>query len=206
MSQSPAEYWEDRYSNGSTWSGKVNAALEREVSGITPGSALDLGSGEGGDALWLARNGWSVTAVDISPSALAIGAAAAQPSDDVTWVAADLATWHPDRTFDLVTACFLHSSVALPREQILREAARAVAQGGILLIVGHVGVPHWAHDEGDDHDIPPLPTPDEVLASLMLDDNDWTVLMSAVIVRAAVGHEGEATTIADSVLKLRRIR
>jgi 2-polyprenyl-3-methyl-5-hydroxy-6-metoxy-1,4-benzoquinol methylase len=138
-----AEYWEDRYRGGKTWSGKVNAALERELAGVTPGTALDLGSGEGGDALWLARNGWSVTAVDIAPSALAIAAAEARPDDDVTWIAADLSTWQPDRTFDLVTSCFLHSTVELPRDAILRRTAAAVAPGGQLLIVGHYGAPHW---------------------------------------------------------------
>lgn len=80
MTMSVAEYWGNRYRengrsrSGRSWSGRVNASLEREVAGIRPGTALDLGSGEGGDALWLAHNGWTVTAVDISPTALAIGA------------------------------------------------------------------------------------------------------------------------------------
>lgn len=61
-----AEYWENRYrENGKSWSGNANAALVREIDGVVPGTALDLGSGEGGDALWLAHQGWSVTAVDI---------------------------------------------------------------------------------------------------------------------------------------------
>ena len=117
-----AEYWQNRYlGSGRSWSGNVNAALEREVAGLSPGTALDLGSGEGGDALWLARNGWRVTAVDIAPAALAIGAAAQQPGDTITWVAADLSEWHPPIEYDLVTACFLHSTVDLPRERILRR-------------------------------------------------------------------------------------
>ena len=117
-----AEYWQNRYlENGRSWSGNVNAALAREVAALSPGTALDLGSGEGGDALWLARNGWRVTAVDIAPAALAIGAAAQQPGDTITWVAADLSEWHPPIEYDLVTACFLHSTVDLPRERILRR-------------------------------------------------------------------------------------
>ena len=135
-----AEYWENRYrQNGRSWSGNANAALVREIAGVAPGTALDLGCGEGGDALWLAQNGWAVTAVDIAPTALAIGAAAQSPEDDITWVAADLAEWHPPIAYDLVSACFLHSTVALPREAILRRAAEAVAPGGVLLIVGHSG-------------------------------------------------------------------
>lgn len=202
-----AEYWENRYrENGRSWSGNVNAALEREVSGVEPGTALDLGSGEGGDALWLAHNGWSVTAVDIAPSALAIGAGAQQPGDDIEWVAADLADWQPPAQYDLVTSCFLHSFVELPREEILRRAATAVAPGGLLLIVGHAGVPHWIvpeeHSHQHDHDS--LPTPTDMLASLELDPADWTVLTEALVERPAIAPDGTTGTISDSVLKLRR--
>ena len=207
-----AEYWEDRYRGADkTWSGNVNAALEREIAGVAPGTALDLGSGEGGDSLWLARNGWSVTAVDIAPSALAIGAAAQQPGDDITWVAADLGSWHPPTSYDLVTACFLHSSVDLPRDEILRRAAEAVAAGGLLLVVGHSGAPHWVDDTTDDHHHPAeeLPTPDEVLAALFHDNPrlslaDWTVLTKAEIERPTVATDGSVGSMVDSVLKLRR--
>ena len=207
-----AEYWQNRYlENVRSWSGKVNTALEREVGGVTPGTALDLGSGEGGDALWLARNGWRVTAVDIAPAALAIGAAAQQPGDAITWVAADLSEWHPPIEYDLVTACFLHSTVDLPRERILRRAAEAVAPGGMLLVVGHSGVPHWVDSPADcHHGAGHLPTPEEVLASLF-DDNprlslaDWAVVTNELVERQATAPGGTTTPIVDSVLALRRV-
>ncbi len=202
--QSAAEYWENRYrENGRSWSGNVNVALERELAGVSPGTALDLGSGEGGDALWLARHGWVVTAVDISPTALAIGQAAQQPGDRIEWIAADLAEWQPPTRYDLVSACFLHSFVELPREQILRRAAAAVAPGGLLVIVGHSGAPHW-HDPSAAHrEAVDLPTPDEVLAALALDD-DWIVLTKALIERPNTAPDGSASTIDDGVLTLRR--
>ena len=140
----PAEFWEARYlshrgENGAVWSGKVNAAVEREVSGLTPGTALELGSGEGGDALWLAAQGWSVTALDISANALAVGAAKAAElglADRVEWMQTDLATWRPSAEYDLVTAAFLHSPVELPREEILRRAVSAafivISMGGVV--------------------------------------------------------------------------
>ncbi len=209
-----AEYWENRYrENGRSWSGRVNAALERELAEVKPGTALDLGSGEGGDALWLAHKGWAVTAVDISPTALSIGAAGQRPNDDITWVAADLATWQPPTTYDLVSSCFLHSTVDLPREAIHRRAADAVAPGGLLVIIGHAGVPHWATAEmaaaAHAHKAPELPTPDEVLAALFREDpplsrDDWTVLTSALVERTATAPDGSTHTIDDSVLVLRR--
>jgi SAM-dependent methyltransferase len=198
-----AEYWENRYrENGRTWSGRVNAAVAREITGITPGTALELGCGEGGDALWLAAHGWSVTAVDIAPSALAVGAAAQRPDDDITWVAADLADWQPPASYDLVTSSFLHSTVDLPREAILRRAATAVSPGGQLLVVGHAGAPHWATEHA--HDAHDLPTPDEMLASLQLAEGDWEVVTAALAERPVVAPDGSASSIVDSVLRLRR--
>lgn len=204
----PAEYWETRYrENGRSWSGNVNAALEREIDGVEPGTALDLGCGEGGDALWLARMGWSVTAVDISPSALAIGAAAQRAGDDITWIAADLATWQPPRSYDLVTSCFLHSEVELPREDILRRAAAAVAPGGLFLVVGHFGAPHGTHAPSETH--VRLPSPDEVFASLFSDESplavgEWSIVTKALIERTARLPDGTARPMLDSVLTLRR--
>ena len=203
-----AEYWEKRYrENGRSWSGRANAALVREISGVEPGTALDLGSGEGGDALWLAHNGWSVTAVDIAPSALAVGAADAAEGDDVTWVAADLAEWQPPGSYDLVTSHFLHSWVDLPREEILRRGARAVAPGGILLIVGHAGAPSWASPDG--HHAADLPTAEQMYDALFLPGGglasaDWTVLTRALVSRPVTAPDGTEGTIDDSVLKLRR--
>lgn len=211
MTSEAFDYWENRYrENGRSWSGNVNASLEREVASVAPGTALDLGCGEGGDALWLARRGWVVTAVDIAPSALAFGAAEQQPGDDITWVAADLATWSAPTTYDLVSACFLHSTVELPREQILRRAATAVAPGGLLVIVGHSGMPHWvdADDAAHAH-AAALPTPDEVRASLFGDGtplhaDEWETVTSALVERIATAPDGSTGPIVDAVLTLRR--
>lgn len=205
--QDPAAFWENRYSAaGQSWSGRPNAALEREAADLIPGTALDLGCGEGGDALWLARSGWRVTAVDISPSALALGAATAVSSgvaDHIRWLQADLATWQPQETFDLVTAHFLHSPVELPREVILRRAASAVAPGGLLLVVGHAGVPPWS-EHAHEHDAAALPTPEQVLASLDLPTHEWAVVTCAEVDRHATAPDGTHVTLADSVLSVRR--
>ncbi|TFD45127.1 class I SAM-dependent methyltransferase [Cryobacterium frigoriphilum] len=219
--EDPATFWENRYSGPvPSWSGRANAALEREAAGLTPGTALDLGCGEGGDAIWLARGGWRVTGVDISASALALGEATAVSGgvgESIRWLQADLAVWQPDANYDLVTAHFLHSPVELPREVILRRAANAVAPGGLLLVVGHAGVPPWAeqahghghedaqnqgHDQG--HDGSAMPTPEEVLASLNLTMSEWTVVTCALVERSATMPDGSQIALPDSVLSLRR--
>lgn len=203
--QSPASFWESRYRESDrTWSGRANVALEREAGGLAPGRALDLGSGEGGDALWLASRGWSVTAVDISPTALARGRSAAESAglgDRISWVEADLAAWAPEGEYDLVSAHFLHSPVELPRDEILRRAASAVAVSGVLLIVGHGAFPPWSTHR---HEGPPLPGPDEVLKSLALPKSEWTVLTSALVDRDARSPSGDTVVMTDAILMLRR--
>jgi SAM-dependent methyltransferase len=206
-----AVFWENRYlERGQSWSGLPNAALEREAAALEPGSALDVGCGEGGGADWLASAGWRVTAVDISATALAFGAArAAEAGLDIRWVEADLASWRPDGAFDLASSHFLHSPVELPRDVILRRAAAAVAPGGTLLIVGHATPPQGAgHGHGGGHGDGSgevsLPMPDEVLASLDLEEGEWSVVTSALMKRLGIGPDGTTMTLADSVLRLRR--
>ncbi|MFI9009115.1 SAM-dependent methyltransferase [Actinosynnema sp. NPDC053489] len=201
------EYWENFYrERGQVWTGKPNELLVREVAHLDPGTALDLGCGEGGDALWLAEQGWSVTAVDVSETALARGAARAVEAGlagRIDWQRHDLARSFPTGEFDLVSAQFLHSQVAVEgeREGILARAAGAVAPGGVLLVVGHGGWASWQHDH------PPFdyrfPTNADVLASLPLGP-EWVVEVDEAVTRDAAGREGEHGTRTDVVLRLRR--
>jgi SAM-dependent methyltransferase len=204
-SASAEEFWDDRYSESEQiWSGSPNTALVREITGLTPGRALDLGCGEGADAIWLARRGWRVTAVDISRVALdraARHAAEAEVADRIDWQRADLAAAFPTGIFDLVSAQFLHSLIELPREKILRNAAASVAPGGILLVVGHAGWPSWEHSP--DHDVV-FPTPEEVLESLELADGQWEVLLIDEHERTQTGPDGQPGVRTDNTLKIRR--
>ncbi|MEU4835232.1 methyltransferase domain-containing protein [Streptosporangium sp. NPDC023615] len=206
------EFWDGRYGESERiWSGDPNAALVREVSGMEPGTVLDLGCGEGGDAIWLARQGWRVTAVDISRIALeraarhaasVAGDVAGDVAGRIDWQRHDLATSFPEGTFDLVSAQFLHSPGDMPRERILRAAASAVAPGGVLLIVGHAGPPSW-ETEPDRYGA--LPTPREVLESLDLPDGEWEVLVSEEHPRTQTGPDGLPGTRTDNTLKIRRL-
>ncbi|MGG7508272.1 class I SAM-dependent methyltransferase [Plantibacter sp. YIM 135249] len=136
-------YWEDRYAApGLTWSGNPNPVLVEEASALPPGRALDIGSGEGGDAIWLAEAGWRVTGVDISSNALdkaraRAEAVASSSADRIAWEQYDLTEWAPvPRSFELVSSQFMH--LADPaRTSLFRALAAAVAPGGTLLIVGH---------------------------------------------------------------------
>ncbi|MFN3339971.1 MAG: FAD-dependent oxidoreductase [Dietzia sp.] len=226
---SPAEYWEGQYADeGPRWSGAVNSTTAAVVAPLAVGSVLELGCGEGGDAVWLAEQGWRVTAVDLSPTAVSRGADAAATrgvAERIEWVAHDLSTWTTGERFDLVTASFFHSTVELPRTAILRRAAERVRSGGHLLLVSHVfetesDIPPWASrpgsgDEGDGeaegvnsahsaahHE---LPTPAEEVADLALDPEVWEVVLQEVRTRQAVGPDGSQTaTLKDGVVLYRR--
>ena len=105
MAMSDAQQaWEEHYGDRErVWSGRVNVRLAELVEPMTPGRALDLGCGEGADALWLAEHGWRVTAVDISQTALdraAADAAARNLSDSIDFQRHDLMETLPDGVFD----------------------------------------------------------------------------------------------------------
>ncbi|MCX4693434.1 cyclopropane-fatty-acyl-phospholipid synthase family protein [Streptomyces sp. NBC_01408] len=201
------EFWDDRYRESDRiWSGNANAVLVREVRDLAPGRALDLGCGEGADAVWLARQGWQVTGTDISGVALgraAEHAAEAGVADRVEWQRHDFAESFPEGEFDLVSACFLHSYGDFPRERILHTAARAVAPGGVLLIAGHAGGPSW---DPDKHAEIGFPTPDEVLAQLELPEGRWEVLLAEEHSQPMTAPDGSPGSRPDNALKVRRLR
>ncbi|MFI8184797.1 SAM-dependent methyltransferase [Actinacidiphila glaucinigra] len=202
-----AEFWDARYAGSDrVWSGNPNNVLVREVGGLKPGTALDLGCGEGADAVWLARQGWRVTAVDISRVALerAAGHAKAEGIAEglIDWQRHDLGETFPEGTYDLVSAQFLHSPNDMPRERILRAAAAAVAPGGVLLVVGHAGFPAW---ETDPHPEVHFPTPEEVLESLGLAEGEWEVVLTDEHERIQNDPDGRPTTRVDNTLEIRRL-
>ena len=203
--RAPQDYWDERYGeSGQIWSGRPNVVLVEETSDLEPGRALDLGCGEGGDAIWLAKRGWNVTAVDVSSVALSRAAAhaeAAGVADRIEWQQHELGKSFPDGSYDLVSAQFLHSLAELPREDILRAAANAVAPGGILLIEGHLGFPSW-HSES--HPEVHFPKPVEVIEDLRLKEGEWEILVSREHEREHADPDGDPTTRLDCTVKVRR--
>lgn len=113
----------------------VDGLLVEAAAELAPGKALEFGCGDGQDAVWLAQQGWAVTAVDPSAEALAEARQAAHLAGvTVTLVAADLASWRPETRFDLVVATYSLPARGMGRSRMLESAVYAVAPGGTIVI------------------------------------------------------------------------
>lgn len=131
--------WDARYAAKElVWSAEPNASVAAELEGLPAGKALDLGCGEGRNAIWLARAGWQVTAIDFSAVAIdKARALAAHFGVDVDWVVSDVCDYPMSAAgFDLVLMSFLHTDSS-ERARWLHRARNAVAPGGVFFYVGH---------------------------------------------------------------------
>lgn len=205
-----AGFWDERYAGSDrVWSGRPNQRLVEQVADLTPGTALDVACGEGGDAIWLARQGWKVTAVDVSEVALAKVAEHAE-DQGVTdrlrlgfYDALDDPRPAGRHHFDLVTVSFLHVPVE-DFAAIYRGIADAVAPGGRLLVTAH-----HPHDvaSGARHDHGPglLFEPERVLAALGAQEpgSAWEVEVADTPERVQQTADGPLE-VRDTVVRLRR--
>ncbi len=159
--------WDSRYAERELlWTAEPNQFVAAEVAGEDPGAALDVACGEGRNAVWLAEQGWRVTAVDFSAVALdKARALAAGRNVTVDWVLADVVEYRPrPASFDLVVVAYLH--VPPPeRAAVLGAAAAALAPGGLALVIGH-DLENLEHGIGGPQDPDILLTPTAVVADL----------------------------------------
>ncbi len=194
--------WNERYrSSPHLWSGNPNPQLVAEVAGLTPGRALDVGCGEGADAIWLARHGWDVMATDISSVALERAARHAADSDAaisarIEWKQVDLLVRAPaPDSFDLVSAQFMQLPPG-PRARLFSSLAASVRVGGSLLVVGHhpsdlaTGVRRPRRPDR-------FSTADDIAGLL---DASWSVVVHEARPRPAATPDGDPATVHDAVL------
>jgi len=211
------DYWDQIWTGeraGSMGTSDANPHLIQEVGGLPPGSAIDAGCGAGAEAIWLATQGWTVTAADVAEAALELAeqrAAAAGVAGQVQWVQADLSTWEPDGQYDLVTTHYAHPE--MPQLEFYDRIASWVAPQGTLLVVGHLR--HQGHDHdhrstqsdghGDEQTQPPsaaTATADAITA--LLDPGVWAIATAKESHRTLPGPGGRPTTVHDVVVRASR--
>jgi len=198
------EFWDARYASADAiWSGNPNEQLVAQVADLAPGTALEVGAGEGADAIWLAER-LRVSAVNISPVALERAArraaeAGESTADKITWQQADILAWTPPSAqFDLVSAHFVHLPKA-QRDVVYSRLAAAVRSGGRLLIVGHH--PSDLETALGRPNLPDWLFTAEAIAEL-LDRDEWELLVVAAPAREAADPRGsgERVIMHDAVL------
>lgn len=199
-------FWETKYAmNGQVWSGLPNQALTIALQDIPPGYALDVGCGEGADALWLAERGWTVDGIDLSPTAIdharshadkkGASRASFEAANFMTWVAAGR------KKYDLVVACFLHAPDQASRLRMLNHAAQQVAPNGRFMVVSHAGSHPKAlrRNAGNEQ-----ASPESERAALGLSDSEWHTEIARIQSRGVSGPEGIRVRLEDSVVLVRR--
>lgn len=196
-----SQWWEQHYQGQGAGRGAPSPHMVTELTGLPAGTALDAGCGTGADAVWLARQGWDVTAIDISPTA--VGQAerfAVDQAPDVaariSWVVADLTAWEPPAQYDLVVSQYVHPDV--PFSEFVARLARAVAPDGTLFVAGH--------DRADSFSAAHSPKnasigPGAVISSLSM--NLWDVEVAETRTRQ-VRHGSTEATMHDLVVRAHR--
>lgn len=186
--------WNDRYAAADlVWTAEPNRTFAAETASLPPGKALDLGAGEGRNAIWLAQQGWTATAVDFSDVALAKARQLAEASDvEIDTIVADVTTYTPPtRAYDLVAVIYLHLP-ASQRTQVHRRAAAALNPGGTLVVLGH-DTTNLTHGHGGPQDAAVLFTPDDVVSDL--EPTGLTVTKAERVHRTVTTPDGDRTAI-----------
>jgi len=197
------EAWNQRYADADlVWSAEANRFLVEEVADLPPGRALDLGAGEGRNAIWLGERGWRVTAVDFSEIGLQKARRLAEARGvEVDWTEADLRSYSPaPGAFDLVVLVYIH----LPGEErraVVRRAADAVAAGGTLLVIGHDRT-NLQEGYGGPQDPTILFSPDDVTDDLAGLD-ELRVVRADRVMRPVMTADGERNAI-DALVRAER--
>ncbi len=204
------DYWDqiwtgDRATAMST--SEPNPHLINEVGGLEAGTAIDAGCGAGAEAIWLATQGWKVTAADVADAALTFAAqraAATGVAGQVEWVQADLSTWEPRDRYDLVTTHYAHPE--MPQLAFYDRIASWVAPQGTLLIVGHLhhGPTHDQKHEHEQTQPPPEASATAAAITDRLDPDTWSIVTAEETQRTMTGPKGQRTTIHDVVMRATR--
>jgi SAM-dependent methyltransferase len=200
MDPMDAAEWDERYrASELVWSAGPNQFVEAELADLPPGRALDLAAGEGRNAIWLARQGWRVTAVDFSQAGLDKGRILADGLD-IEWVCADATTWSAEPSYDVCLVAYLQLAAA-ERRAAVRNGYAALRPGGTFLLVAHDST-NLTEGTGGPQDPSVLMTAEDVIADL--GGETFEVQRAGRAERAVPQPDGSTATAYDAVVRLVR--
>jgi SAM-dependent methyltransferase len=190
-----AKDWDERYRDRElVWGAAPNMWVEREVTPLAPGRALDLACGEGRNSVWLARQGWGVTGVDFSAEAIGKARALAEQqlgeADSVEWICANATSLELPAQYDLVLLAYLQLPES-ERRAALASAWSALGSGGTLLVIAHDS-DNLAHGVGGPQDPAVLYGAQDVCGDILALDPDARIETSERVLRPVEGSERPA--------------
>lgn len=199
-----ARDWDERYSQAElVWTARPNVFVEDILADVPPGDAIDLAAGEGRHAVWLARLGWRVTAVDFSSAGLIRAQQWADSegvSHNLQTVVCDVGEFHPQPdSADLVLFAYLQLPEAARRTAV-RNCVAAVREGGLVVVVAHDSS-NLTDGTGGPPDPAVLYTPEDIVADLLDTEFGWEVTRAEVALRQV---EGAPRPARDAVVVARR--
>lgn len=205
MMQEAKLFWEQRYAERlSRKRGQAGQFLKQLVLDLPPQRVLELGCSTGDDSLWLAEQGWQVTAVDISEHAIQTARRLAQEAGlakQIAFLACDLSNTLPAGQFELVCALYFQSPFDFPRIKILQAAAQRIVKGGHLLMITHASGPSWSEQPQTEH---PFPTLAQDWQALALSSKDWQLKHFSVETRLIKGPQGQEAEVKDNLIFAQR--
>lgn len=170
--------WDDIYTGDGTDTEPFDAQMLSDALDLPPGAALDVGCGAGGNAIGLARRGWTTTGVDSSSKAISSACISAEVTHlEVKFLQEDITTWKPDGLFDLVISLFALPPRGADREAVLALARQALAPGGLLIM-------------GEWETIDDSPEPYVTLRELSNAFSDWEIINAGSVDANPDPHRG----------------
>ena len=192
MGMSKSQLWNERYAAKElVWSAGPNRLLADEVRDLAAGRALDVACGEGRNAIWLAEQGWTVSAIDFSHVGIDKGRQIAERRGvEIDWTVGDVAADQlPVAEFDLVAVLYLHTSPE-ERSDWLPNVVASVASGGVFIYIGH-DPRNITEGVGGPQKTELLPDADEINAAL----TDFRIADSRIIERAVDADPGHGADL-----------
>lgn len=196
--------WNERYDGAElVWSAEPNRFVVDEVGELEPGRALDLAAGEGRNAIWLAKLGWDVVAVDFASVGIDTGRRLAAHHDvEVEWVVDDVLSYRPDGRFDLVLVVYLHLDPG-DLDAVLRVARDVLTPGGRVVVIGH-HVDNIEHGYGGPQ-MPAILHDHEKIAATLRDIEGIDVERAEQVTREVDTADGPRVAL-DSLVRAQRAR
>ncbi len=191
---SQQEFWNSKFSrDGYLYGLKPNTFIASKIKLFPRGSkVLCLGEGEGRNAIFLAKRGMEVTAIDASDIGISkLHFRALEENLKIETICADLNEWEVKEKYDVIVASYLHM-YKNEREDLFEKIEESLNPDGYF-IGEFFSTKQLNYTSGGPKDEDLLYTVDDFKKHFALCDNE--IKEQVTILDEGKGHQGEACVI-----------